>query len=104
MTRKWPRKEIGGAIQAQLESAQAKIVDVGYGGLKLAFENQRDLPSVFDVTLPTAGITVTAQRIWAHQSMTTDEFLCGVRVEIDPTLASPWREFVDSVSAGGGLS
>ena len=95
--RRWQRKPISRVVHALLASSRARVRDMSYGGFKLAFGAVRDLPAEFDVTLPDAGITVKAHRVWARPSPAADEFWCGVEL-IDPwTLVdTQWRQFVDS--------
>ncbi len=98
MIRRWPRKRIAGVVQAQLGSAEAHILDMSYSGLRLAFGSRQDLPAEFEVTLPTAGLTVTAHRVWTGHSATTDEFWCGVEVaDRGSSSSGGWRSFVDSL-------
>jgi transcriptional regulator with PAS, ATPase and Fis domain len=93
--RRWPRKQISGVVQAQLASAEARVLDMSYGGFKLALAGQHELPPDFDVTLPTAGITVRGHRAWTSASPVADEFWCGVELTDIPTDLD-WRAFVDS--------
>ena len=96
--RRWPRKEISGVVQAQLSSYHARILDLSYGGFRLALDNARSLPEVFDVTLPEAGLTVRARHVWGLQSPTSDEYWCGAELLDDNETPSStiWRTFVDS--------
>lgn len=98
--RRWPRKQVSGNVEAWLPTSRARILDLSYGGLRLAFDEQCDLPPVFDVTLPTAGVTVRAHRVWTGRSGTSDEFWCGVELD---TGAAPrnWRVIVDAVNEAG---
>jgi DNA-binding response OmpR family regulator len=94
--RRWPRKQVAGFLEAELAAVPARIYDVSYGGLRLAFGEERTIPDVFDVTVPHAGVTVTARSIWTCLSPTTDEFLCGAEVlETDTPESTGWRDFVD---------
>lgn len=94
--RRWPRKQVSGVVEAQLEASQARIFDMSYGGLRLALGNERELPSVFDVTVPAAGLTVHARPVWTFRSPATDEFWCGVELVDKGTTVAKWRDFVDS--------
>jgi DNA-binding response OmpR family regulator len=96
--RRWPRKQASGVVDAQLEAAQARIFDMSYGGLRLALGDERELPSVFDVTVPTAGLTVHARPVWTFRSPTTGEFWCGAElVDTGTSAMTEWRDFVDAV-------
>jgi DNA-binding response OmpR family regulator len=95
--RRWPRKQVSGVVEAQLESSHVRICDMSYGGLRLALGDDRELPSVFDVTVPTTGLTVHARPVWTFRSPATDEFWCGAElVDTGTTAMTEWRDFVDS--------
>jgi FixJ family two-component response regulator len=95
--RRWPRKQVSGLVEAQLEASHVRICDMSYGGLKLALGDERELPSVFDVTVPTTGLTVHARPVWTFRSPVTDEFWCGAElIETEGAAMTEWRDFVDS--------
>jgi DNA-binding response OmpR family regulator len=95
--RRWPRKQVSGVVEAQLESSHVRICDMSYGGLRLALGDERELPSVFDVTVPTTGLTVHARPVWTFRSPATDEFWCGAElVDTEAAVMTEWRDFVDS--------
>jgi DNA-binding response OmpR family regulator len=95
--RRWPRKQVSGVVEAQLETDHVRICDMSYGGFKLALGDERELPSVFDVTVPTTGLTVHARPVWTFRSPATDEFWCGAElVNLETTVMTEWRDFVDS--------
>ena len=97
VVRQWPRKQVSGVVEGQLAGAEARVFDMSYGGLRLAFVDERELPAVFDVTFPRAGLTVKARPIWASRSPTTDEFWCGAQlVDIGTPAMTDWRHFVDA--------
>lgn len=99
--RLWARKQVSDVVEARAVSACARVVDVSYGGLRLAFENQpAEVPTVFDITLPTAGITLTARRIWMYPGREGKPYWCGVEVAgTEKSVSSQWRAFVDSVQS-----
>jgi DNA-binding response OmpR family regulator len=94
--RRWPRKQVPGMLEAELAEAPARVFDVSYGGLRLAFDEQHKLPDQFDVTLTESGVTVKARPVWTHVSPSTNEFWCGAEVveEAEPT--AQWRALVDA--------
>jgi DNA-binding response OmpR family regulator len=100
MIRRWPRKEVDGFVKVDAASIQARVVDLSYGGMRLAFRNMRDdVPMEFDITLPTAGITLKAYRIWTSRSLTTEDYWCGAELaDTGSGATNQWREFVDSVA------
>jgi DNA-binding response OmpR family regulator len=95
--RRWRRKQIPGMLEAELEQARARVFDVSYGGLRLAFDEHWPLPEEFDVTLPDQGVTVTARPVWTYVSRSTNEFWCGAALVGDGAPATPgWRALVDA--------
>jgi len=95
--RRWPRKQVSGVVEAQLEASHVRICDMSYGGLKLALDEDLELPSVFDVTVPNTGLTVHARPVWMFRSPATDEFWCGAElVDTGTTAMTEWRDFVDA--------
>jgi FixJ family two-component response regulator len=99
--RRWLRKQVSRPMQVNAADAPAQLVDMSHGGVRLAFSLQADIPDVFDITLPQAGITVKAHRVWTGQSFTSEEQLCGA--ELEGTATSSWREFVDSIGGASAL-
>ena len=96
--RRWLRKSVAGEMRVNAGDALAQIIDMSHGGVRLAFSQQADIPAVFDITLPQAGITVKAHRVWTGRSFTTDEQWCGA--ELDETATPSWKNFVDSMAGG----
>ena len=98
--RRWPRKQISRVVEAQLATFPARICDMSYGGLRVSIGNERDLPAVFDITLPTVGLTVHARSIWTQRSPETDELWCGAELlETGAGVLTEWRDFVDSAQS-----
>jgi two-component system, cell cycle response regulator DivK len=93
-TRRWSRRPVSGTVEVNAADAIARVVDMSYGGVKLAFLDQRNIPSRFEIRLPASGATVKAHRVWT--ASTTDHHLCGAALDGDPT--PHWRAFVDSVT------
>jgi DNA-binding response OmpR family regulator len=96
--RRWPRKRIPGVVEAEVAKEPARLCNVSYGGLKLAFREARSLPDIFDVTVTAAGLTIKARPVWTAHSSTVDEYWCGAEVvDADPSQTSQWRGFVDTL-------
>ena len=96
--RRWHRNLVQSVVPAQLAGLQARVVDMSYGGLRLAFDDAPEVPSQFPVTVSVDPVTVKAQRVWTA-ALGTGEFWCGAELtEHDPAVLSGWRKFVDSVS------
>jgi DNA-binding response OmpR family regulator len=92
--RRWSRRPVSGTVEVSAADVLARIVDMSYGGVKLAFRHQSDIPTKFEIRLPRSGATVKAHRVWI--SSTTDQQWCGAELDDDPT--PHWRAFVDSVT------
>jgi DNA-binding NtrC family response regulator len=98
--RRWARKPVTEGLFAQLETARARVVDVSYGGLRLALPDDATdmLPPAFDVTLPTKDVAVHVELVW--QSRTQEgTWLCGAALcHIDTVTAQAWHGLVDGVA------
>lgn len=99
MIRQWPRKRVI-AVEARVEAAPAQLVDVSYEGLRLELQDPGISPAtVFDVALPTAGVTIKTERVWRGHAPEMKEFWWGMKlVDTDPSIADRWRQFVDSIA------
>jgi DNA-binding response OmpR family regulator len=96
--RRWYRKRVHEIMEARVASAPVKILDISHGGVRLAFDDQQEVPAVFDVEVPAAHVTVRAQRVWTAQSPTSHEMWCGAEIsELPPVESDQWQDFVDSV-------
>jgi DNA-binding response OmpR family regulator len=96
--RRWPRKRIAGVVEAEFATEPVRICNVSYSGFKLAFGHQRNLPEVFDLTVPGAGLTLKARTVWTSRSPIRDEYWCGAEVvDAGPPETSQWRDFVDAI-------
>ena len=89
--RRWPRKSVPGIIEVDAAEARAQLVNMSYGGARLAFEPPFDVPQIFDITLPPGGVIVRANRIWTRED--SDRLSCGAEV----VEADDWRGFVDAL-------
>lgn len=98
--RRWFRAPAPRDVVVSAAAAHARIIDMSYGGVRLAFRRPCDIPSTFDIAIPPAGISVRAQRIWTAPSATGDHFWCGA--EVVGAVDAPWRRFIDSLRAESG--
>jgi FixJ family two-component response regulator len=94
--RRWQRKRLTTDLPAQVGDAAVRIVDVSYGGLRLAGDGTPGvgLAPSFRVTFPTAAVSVNARVVWqeAHEA----SWVCGAVITEDAE--STWRELVDAAS------
>lgn len=93
--RRWFRKPVAGVVEVNAADVRAQIIDMSYGGVRLAFSDARQIPTTFDITLPPAGVTVKAHCVWTARSEADDQLCCGA--ELAETAADSWRQFVDSL-------
>jgi DNA-binding response OmpR family regulator len=98
--RRWKRKRISNAVIVRAGSATAHVVDVSYGGLRLAFRDPLpEPPTTFAVTLAASQLSFDAHRVWSHDAPTGAEVWCGIAFDDpDGAEATTWRAFVDSLS------
>ena len=94
-TRRWSRRPMARVVEVNAARARAQIVDLSYGGVRLAFSEARQVPETFLIALPTGGVSVVAHRVWTARSEADDQFCCGA--ELADTSTSEWRLFVDSL-------
>jgi hypothetical protein len=95
--RRWFRKPIAGVVEVNAADARAQIVDMSYGGVRLAFSDPREIPITFDIALPSGGAVVRAHRVWTGPSEAADRFCCGA--EVVEAEADDWRRFVNSLKS-----
>ena len=100
--RRWPRKPLVGGLTARVAQAPATVLDVSYGGLQFELPRgpQGKVPPTFDVNVPTLGLSVKAELVWAHQiPPRSGTFRCGAALaEVDPNEVRAWQRFVDNVA------
>src|SRR4051812_48282237 len=51
-SRHWNRRVVSSVVEVHAGNARAQIVDVSYGGMRLAFSGAQEIPQTFDITLP----------------------------------------------------
>jgi CheY-like chemotaxis protein len=96
MARRWPRRRPTMDLPAQVDNTQVRVLDVSYGGMRLVGGRDANALSkeAFNITFPTAALSVPVRVVWQSESHT--DRLCGATVleEWQP----PWRQLVDAVS------
>jgi len=93
--RRWSRRHVAGTLEVSAADARARIIDMSYGGVKLAFPDQADIPIRFEIKLPSSDISIKAHRVWTAIG-THDQFWCGA--ELDEAPPPQWRDFVNSAA------
>lgn len=93
--RRWFRAPARTVVEVDAAAARAQIVDVSYGGVRLAFADDCEIPPTFEISIPPAGVSVTAQRVWTAPSREGDRVWCGAQLVAETQ--GDWRRFIDSV-------
>lgn len=93
--RRWFRAPAARRVEVHAAAARAQIVDVSYGGVRLAFKDGSEIPATFDISIPPAGVLVKAQRVWTAPSDSGDTVWCGAELVGEPE--GDWRRFIESV-------
>lgn len=99
-TRRWIRKNVGGAIPARIRDFHARILDISYGGVRLEVPSasDEDLPSSFAVTLPSADVSVNVDLVWKTPAG-GGAWLCGAVVaDANNAATSAWCGVVDALA------
>jgi DNA-binding response OmpR family regulator len=103
-TRRWDRKPVAGKVSAQVENAQARIVDVSYGGVKFEIERDRSLPPSFRITVANPAVSIDVDLVWETRSGDR-HWVCGAAISSGNAAGvHDWATLVDDLSAGAGAS
>jgi CheY-like chemotaxis protein len=97
--RRWPRKPAG--LPATVSQAQARVVDLSYGGLRLELEGSpADVQEPMDVDFPTLGLSIKAVPRWTKPvDEVQGSWWCGAEVAPgDSEALKTWRGLVDSLA------
>jgi DNA-binding response OmpR family regulator len=93
--RRWRRMQMGGNLQVGVADAEARVLDISYGGARLALDDLAAVPTRFEIRLPSSDTSVTAHRVWTTQ-LPDGQFWFGVELEEG---AAQWRDFVNSMNS-----
>ena len=96
--REWPRKRA--ELLAIVLDISARVVDLGYGGLRLEMPASREeIQGSIDVRFPTLGLSVTAVPRWSKPSEDSGSRWCGAAIaDAGADATRTWRRIVDSLS------
>jgi CheY-like chemotaxis protein len=98
--RRWTRKQVAGELQAHVQESPARILDVSYGGVRFEIEpaTEREIPSSFNVTLPTSHLSVQVDLVWKSRQ-SGRSWLCGAAVsDSNRATTRAWYGLVDAIS------
>jgi DNA-binding response OmpR family regulator len=103
-TRRWDRKPVAGRVSAQVENAQARIVDVSYGGVKFEIERDRSLPPSFRITVASPPLSVDVDLVW--ETLSGDRhWVCGAAISsANAAAVHEWATLVDGFPSGAEAS
>lgn len=96
LARRWPRRRPTTELPARVDDTEVRVLDISYGGMRLVARRGDPVltkPS-FQITFPTAALSVPARVVW--QQDTDADRLFGATVP-DEWLPH-WRQLVDAVS------
>jgi DNA-binding response OmpR family regulator len=99
--RRWQRKQAPAGTVAAIAAANAGVVDVSYGGVRLELHREHgpELPRRLDLQFPDLGLSLTGHRVWTGPEDASGIRTCGVAFDDgDDNSLGRWREFVDSVN------
>ena len=96
LARRWPRRRPAGELNARVDDASVRVLDVSYGGLR--FIGKLDATALAKpslcITFPKAAISVPVRVVWQQGS--ESDRLCGATVPDEWQMQ--WRHLVDSVA------
>ena len=94
-SRRWPRRRVSSDVTALIGDAPARIVDVGYGGVRFELQSGADiaLPERVRLTVP-GNVPIGLQVVWNRRS--GDTWQCGAAVNDE--FRPAWEVLVDTLS------
>jgi DNA-binding response OmpR family regulator len=97
--RRWERKQVIGGLPASVGDEPARILDVSYGGVRFEIDRAPDrmIPASFNLTLPTAQLSVQADLVW-KSLIGNETWLCGAALSQENPSAPQWYGLVDAIS------
>ena len=103
-TRRWDRKPVAGTVSAEVEHAQARVVDVSYGGVKFEIERDQSLPPSFRIALASPAFSIDVDLVWESRS-DDRHWVCGAAISSGNAAAvHDWVTLVDRFSVGSAAS
>jgi DNA-binding response OmpR family regulator len=96
-TRLWARKPVVGEVSAEVDHAQARIVDISYGGVRFEIERDQSLPPSFRITVASPALSIEADLVWGARSGDR-HWVCGAAISSGNTAAvHDWARLVDAI-------
>ena len=93
-----PRRQVSGRLEVHVANSPAALIDLSYEGFRVELLGG-EIPSPFEMHLPSLGVPVKARIVWARRPPTKlGALLCGAIVsDMDARTAPAWRRIVDAV-------
>lgn len=96
LPRRWPRKHAH--LPAQISNAEAEVIDLSYGGLRIEGPVPAPGGTPVVVNFPTLGLSVTGVARWTKPLGEGAASWCGVEIlEGGADTTAAWRGVVDSI-------
>ena len=93
--RRWTRKAVSRGLPAMVDNLPAHVLNLSYGGVCLEVDRRPSaLPSTFEITVPTARVSLRADAVWVTRAV-DESWLCGAEI---PVASDQWRGIVDAVA------
>jgi CheY-like chemotaxis protein len=98
--RRWERKRVVGGFRVTANGSPAAVLDVSYGGLRIALPPGGAPPSRFGVDIAGIGLHLDVDSVWCHPAGEGGVVMCGAALTSDSSpAAETWRAIVDRLSA-----
>jgi DNA-binding response OmpR family regulator len=93
----WPRKST--ELAATVHDAEARVVDLSYGGIRLSLDRPQRHGRAIEIRLPSLGVSVQAVPRWEKPSADGGSWCCGAEVALPSAAAArTWRRVVTSLN------
>jgi CheY-like chemotaxis protein len=101
--RRWPRKRPARELATFVSGVEARIIDVSYGGAGIEFFGADIPPDALELTVPSTGLAVPVERVWAKRPGKAQPIACGLALRRDSAVDARWRSFVDGLELIPGI-
>lgn len=98
--RRWARKHITGGFAARLGDAQAKVINMSYGGMSLevAAPPASEMLKPLEVRLLSFALSLNTELVWTRRLEPMGSLMCGAALlETDAKTVRTWRAVVDAL-------
>lgn len=98
--RRWPRKRVEGGFRVTVQGRHAAVVDVSYGGLRIAMPDTTPVTDAFEVEVTGIGLQLEVQPVWSQAGGASAGMLVGATLCAEHSAsARTWRSIVDRLIA-----